>query len=286
MEELAEGLGGNNGHATWTSAQSTFMLTNLANVVASGTKTSKGFKKVHLNACARALNEKFATKRTGEQIKNHLKTWSRKFAKINRLRKLSAAGWDEDNFVITLDADHYNSHVEVHKADAEYLNKPLEHFAEMQIIFGNSMATGNFAKDSSAPLGAEDVETDTEEDAAQGPADGINTPNNDAASSSASRPKKKAKIAENEDDGLIKAFKSVGTDLAEAIKTAGKPDTDLPSDLFDQLKSLPGFEKTHVSFYFSYLVANPHIGRAFYALPFEHKIDWFALFITERFPGQ
>ncbi|WVZ69512.1 hypothetical protein U9M48_018286 [Paspalum notatum var. saurae] len=156
----------------------------------------------------------------------------------------------------------------------------------MQIIFGNSMATGNFAKDSSAPLGAEDVEIETEEGVAHGPTDGINNPNNDVAPSSASRPKKKAKVAENEDDRLINAFKSVGSDLADAIKTAGKSDNDLPSDLFDQLKSLPGFEKTHVSFYFSYLVANPHIGRAFYSLPFEHKIDWVALFISERFPGQ
>ena len=114
MDEHVEGLGGTNGHATWTSAQSAFMLTHLANVVAGGAKTSKCFKKVHLNACARALNEKFNTMRTGEQIKNHLKTWSRKFAKINRLRKLSAAGWDEDNFIITLDAEHYNNHVQVY----------------------------------------------------------------------------------------------------------------------------------------------------------------------------
>jgi hypothetical protein len=47
----------------------------LANVVAGGAKTSKGFKKVHLNACARVVNEKFNTMRTGEQIKNHLRTW-------------------------------------------------------------------------------------------------------------------------------------------------------------------------------------------------------------------
>jgi hypothetical protein len=53
---------------------SSFMLSHLASVVASGTRTSTGFKKVHLNACARAVNEKFNTNRTGDQIKNHLKT--------------------------------------------------------------------------------------------------------------------------------------------------------------------------------------------------------------------
>jgi hypothetical protein len=53
---------------------SSFMLSHLASVVASGTRTSTGFKKVHLNACARVVNEKLNTNRTGDQIKNHLKT--------------------------------------------------------------------------------------------------------------------------------------------------------------------------------------------------------------------
>ena len=105
--EQAEG----SGHASWNSAMSSFMLSHLANVVASGIRTSSGFKKVHLNTCARAVNEQFNTRRTGEHIKNHLKTWQRKYAKISRLRKLSAAGWDEDNYIITLDAEHYNNYI-------------------------------------------------------------------------------------------------------------------------------------------------------------------------------
>lgn len=66
MEHAAEGHWGTARHAVWTSAQTTLMLSNLANVVASGAKTSKGFKKVHFNACARAVNERFNTMRTGE----------------------------------------------------------------------------------------------------------------------------------------------------------------------------------------------------------------------------
>ena len=107
------GKGGST-HASWTSAMSSFMLSHLANVVAGGTRTSSGFKAVHLNACARAVNERFNSTLTGEQIKNHLKTWQRKFTKINRLRKVSAAGWDEKNFIITLDDEHYNGYIEVY----------------------------------------------------------------------------------------------------------------------------------------------------------------------------
>ena len=73
----SKGNGGSN-HASWTSAMSSFMLSHLANLVASGIRTSSGFKQVHLNACARTLNEMFCTTLTGDQIKNHLKTWQEK----------------------------------------------------------------------------------------------------------------------------------------------------------------------------------------------------------------
>ena len=92
---------------------STFMLTSLFNVIANGTKISFGFRKVHLNACAKALNERFKLNRTGDQIANHLRTWKRKYAKINRLRKVSGALWDEDNFIISLDHEHYTDYIQV-----------------------------------------------------------------------------------------------------------------------------------------------------------------------------
>ncbi len=101
------------GQCQWTPTQSSFMLTFLANIIADGTKTSTGFKKVHLNACAKAVNDYCKVNRTGDQISNHLKTWKKKFNRINYLRKLSAALWDEDNFIISLDHEHYTSYIQV-----------------------------------------------------------------------------------------------------------------------------------------------------------------------------
>jgi hypothetical protein len=46
----------------------------LDNLVADGTKTSTGFKKVHLNMCAKAFNDHFKLNRSSDQIANHLKT--------------------------------------------------------------------------------------------------------------------------------------------------------------------------------------------------------------------
>jgi hypothetical protein len=93
-EEMeTEGQDFTNGHATWTSTMSSFMLSDLSNVVSSGERTSSGFKKVHYNSCAKAINEKFQTALNSEQIKNNLETWSIRFAKINRIRKVSGTNW-------------------------------------------------------------------------------------------------------------------------------------------------------------------------------------------------
>ena len=89
MEDVVEEVGATSGHATWTSAMSAFMLSHLADLVASGLKTSKGFKKHFYNGCAMAINKKFNTIRTDDQVKNHLKTWQKKWAKIIKLKKLS-----------------------------------------------------------------------------------------------------------------------------------------------------------------------------------------------------
>ena len=111
--EPAEASAGTGGHATWTSTWSACMLEYLANLVVNGTKTSSTFKMVHYNGCAKALQEKFGIVRSGDQVKNHLKTWQKKFRKICDLRGLSAAGWDEDTYTITLDDEHYNNHIKV-----------------------------------------------------------------------------------------------------------------------------------------------------------------------------
>ncbi|KAJ1255223.1 hypothetical protein BS78_K277700 [Paspalum vaginatum] len=234
--------------------QSTFMLSHLANVVAIGAKTSSGFKKSHLNACAKAINEKFNSKYTGDQVKNHLKTWSRKFQRFNKLKNISGAGWDEDNFIITLDEDHYNNYVATHKLDAEYLNKPLEHYGLMQTIFGNSMATGKYAKDSNSTLGAESVDVENEEVQEVELSDASAFPS-DHGATSASRPKsKRARRAESKEEGMLAVFKDVGDNIAKAIEKVAAPPpppptNDLPDDLFEMVQSIPGFQATHYDLY-------------------------------------
>jgi hypothetical protein len=86
---------------------------------------------------------------------------------------------------------------------------------------------------------------------------------------------------------LVAAINRGSSKIAKAIKEVGRSDMDVPPDLFNNLMALSGsFEETHLSFYYSYLVSQPHIGRAFNSLPFGHKLNWVSKYIAENYPGQ
>uniref|UniRef100_A0A0A9BEC0 Uncharacterized protein n=1 Tax=Arundo donax TaxID=35708 RepID=A0A0A9BEC0_ARUDO len=156
----------------------------------------------------------------------------------------------------------------------------------MLTIFGNSVATVQYAKGSNEPLATEMEDNGGPEgdDKEVDGKCGTTTVDDNEASSSATKPSKRAKISESDDEGLIGAFKSAGERIAIAIERAGTADNTLPPDLFNKVISILGFEKTYKSLYYAHLVEYPHIGRAFYALPFDHKLTWLGKFIGDKFP--
>lgn len=116
VPEAAAGQGhGGGARLQWTNVMSGFVLRRFADLVAEGVRTDKGFKDVHLNAVARDLSEFINLEVSGTQVYNHLRKWRSRWVKICRLKELSGAGWDEANYVITLDPEHYNGHVKVNK---------------------------------------------------------------------------------------------------------------------------------------------------------------------------
>ncbi|CAN6295770.1 unnamed protein product [Urochloa humidicola] len=178
----------------------------------------------------------------------------------------------------------------------------------MNTIFGSTIATGKFAKDSSAPLGTEDGDAEDCEDEETGKSDGhaidnegnngnsIANEGNNGATSSASKTsrigkinnsKKTNKRSRTDVDPLVRAINRGSTKIAKAIKEVGKSDNDVPSDLFGNLMTFNGsFNESHLSLYYAHLVSQPHIARAFNNLPFDHKLNWVAKYIAENFPGQ
>jgi hypothetical protein len=174
------------------------------------------------------------------------------------------------------------------QGDAEYFNKPIEHYAAMALIYRNSMATEKYEKSSGEPLGeaspriecAEQESHDVSTTSSDGNAISNTINDEQPAPSSATRPNKRAKTNNFEVDSLVGAFTSSSNRLATTMKKLAQGNMDLPG----MMKTLSGFNNAHISFYYSYLVANSHIERAFYKLSFDAKMDWMVEFITAKFP--
>uniref|UniRef100_A0A0A9C9W3 Myb/SANT-like domain-containing protein n=1 Tax=Arundo donax TaxID=35708 RepID=A0A0A9C9W3_ARUDO len=286
----------------WSNAMSSFVLAYLYRTVANGTRTSSGFKQVHLNACAKALNEQLSIDVTGNQIANHLRKWKKLYKKIQKLKNLSATLWDENTCTIRLDPGHYNDHVKVNKDDANFLNTPLEHYNEMATIFGNAMATGKYAKGGSDPLATDviDLEKDdvtkgiTHGNGATSEQEGANeatasgnigeatTSHNIGVEFSGSKPApKRAKITCDDDLGyaLINSLDKV----AKAIEKGATPaETELLEGLYDNLMSVPGFEEAHLVHYYAYLCENVVVAKAFNGLSLDNKKIWVARYIKKH----
>lgn len=278
-----EGKGG----AVWTASQSNFMQVFLANLVADGIKTSTGgFKRVHLNACAKALNEHFKLNRTAEQISNHLKTVKKKYVRINQLRAESGSGWDEDLFMVTMDHEQYTTHFanDKNKGDDEYINKPLPYYGNLATIYGNSTATGRFVKTSNDPLGVDELNTQKEMENIGTPTNGLNDkegspPKRDEGGSS--RPSKRAKKDECGADPLVQAFQSGAETIANAIEKAAAS-KGLPNGLFEAVDSLPGFELEHKSRYYSHMLGDPNLANGFMNVPVLYKITMVTDFMNKN----
>src|SRR5438128_1607770 len=99
----------------------------------------------------------------------------------------------------------------------------------MLTIFGNSVAMGQYAKGSNEPLATEVEDNDATATVDDNGATA--TVDDNGASSLATKPSKRAKIADHEEDGLIRAFKAIGEMIAHAIEKAATGYNALPPDL-------------------------------------------------------
>ncbi|XBI55604.1 hypothetical protein VPH35_037387 [Triticum aestivum] len=155
MAEMAAngGHGSGNHPLRWTSPMSRFMLRCFVEIIASGVKTEKGFKEVHLNQVAKNCSEHFGLSITGTQVYNHLRKCRARWVKISKLRDISGSLWDDNKYVILLEEEHYMGHIKDHPKDVEYLNVPLENYVQMLSIFGSVIAIGRYAMTSNEALG-------------------------------------------------------------------------------------------------------------------------------------
>ena len=97
----------------WSAAMSGFVLRRFVDLIGTGVRTDKGFKEIHLNSVAKNVSEFCGQEVTGQQVYNHLRKWRSRWVKVCKLKDISGALWDEDNFVISLEEGHYAAYIKV-----------------------------------------------------------------------------------------------------------------------------------------------------------------------------
>jgi hypothetical protein len=111
----------------------------------------------------------------------------------------------------------------------------------------------------------------------------------EVGASSIARPSKRAKEDDNAHDGLVQTIDrdnetlSALADVLREVAVAKTAKENLPDGLFEEVDNLLCFEIHHKSRYYAYLVANPHIARAFMDLPLLYRVSWVTSFVDENF---
>ncbi|XP_034580941.1 uncharacterized protein [Setaria viridis] len=240
----------------WTDVMSGFILRRMCQLISTGVRTDKGFKEVHLNQVAKALHEFSGNEVTGTQVYNHLRKWRQRWVKISKLRELSGALWDGDNSMIVLEEEHYNGHIKAHPKDAEYLNKPIHHYQEMMVIFGNGQATGKYAMGSNEALSSPS-------DFAESPMkhellEELKSGKTEAAYVSKSEPpfgrKRKRSMLSDEDVLVFTCMTDAVNNVADAIRSTKVEDSH--PDLYGALMYMPGFSEEALIIAYGHLLDN------------------------------
>lgn len=172
----------------------------------------------------------------------------------------------------------------------------------MATIFGNSLATGVYAKGTSDPLATEVTETDNapkETEDVTTPTNGevgtdeptISVNNTGESSGIKPPPAKKPKVVTVEDPNMVvvsmmsENLGSIAASITALSKVVAEDD-DIPDELYDDLMSVPGFQAGDLDHYYAYLCDNPRQARRFYKLPsLSSKMIWIARYIKNHLSG-
>uniref|UniRef100_A0A8I6X289 Myb/SANT-like domain-containing protein n=1 Tax=Hordeum vulgare subsp. vulgare TaxID=112509 RepID=A0A8I6X289_HORVV len=265
------GHGGGNHPLRWTSPMSGFMLRRFVELIASGVKTDKGFKEVHINQVAKNCSDHFGLAITGTQVYNHLRKWRARWVKISKLRDISGSLWDDTNCVISLEEEHYLGHIKDHPKDVEYLNVPLENYVQMLAIFGTGIATGRYAMASNEALGAASMvgtspsDVNIEGSGFEFVVDG-NEPDSsataaahgEAAVAHSTGKRKRASLMSEEEVLVMTNMSEAVREVANAIKST----TEAHPELYDAVMELPGFSEDDLLIILDYLNESANRARS------------------------
>ncbi|XP_066311251.1 uncharacterized protein [Miscanthus floridulus] len=252
----------------WTNTTSGFVLRRMAALVSDGSRPEKVFKDKDVNSMAKALKQFCGEVVSPTQVYNHLRKWRRKWARVSKLKDLSAALWDDQAHAIMLEQEHYLGHCKDHPKDAEFLNCPIRFYTEMEAIFANAMATGKFALRSGEALGQNQADsvgakadgpllTHTTVPSEQG---GDSKATELLPTSLAASPKRKRGNFSEEEMLILTNMSDAVNNVANALRETGPVHVD--ANLYLAMMEMPSFSEEALIVAYTFLLDNKAQGGA------------------------
>jgi hypothetical protein len=164
--------------------------------------------------------------------------------------------------------------VQDHPKDAEFLNKPIQHYREMMIIFGNGQATDKFAMGSNEKLGTpsdyaeSSLKPEPTEILKSGKTDTMEASKSDAVVGN----KRKRSMLSEDDVVLFTGMSEAIKDVVDAIRSTKV--LDCHPDLYGEIMFIPGFTGEALMCAYGYLLDNKALGTSFVQWSDAHKVLW------------
>ncbi|KAJ1256140.1 hypothetical protein BS78_K078900 [Paspalum vaginatum] len=284
VQEVQEGPG----RTHWTPAMSGFVLKRFVELVVEGVKTDKGFKDCHLNSVARDLTKFLNNGRAfnGNHVYNHLRKCRARWVKVYNLKQLSGALWDEDNFMITLEAEHFKGHVKVHPKDVECLNAPIINYMPMQIIFGSGVAIGRYAVGSNEPLGTPSQPETIDLDLPEGGMEPTDTPPSYEVSDGKKKGEgssqgKRKRVFSEDDHVVMNSMTEAIWGFATAVKEAAN--SEAAPGVYDVVMGCTAFTREARMHALDHLTVNKATGLVFVQMTPKDKDLWMRTHLAKTY---
>ncbi|XP_008646872.1 uncharacterized protein [Zea mays] len=277
----------------WTAVMSGFVLRRFVDLIGNGVKTDKGFKEIHLNSVAKNVSEFCGQEVTGQQVYNHLRKWRSRWVKVCKLKDISGALWDEDNFVISLEEGHYAAYIKDHPKDADYLNRPIENYMPMQIIFGSGVATGKFAMGSNEPLGKPTDIVDILDDGIEVTSKFVDCSNltnkgktvdkGTPGESNDNKPNlgKRKRFMTDEDVAVFNGMKQAVSDVAAAVRESIH--AEAAPGIYNAVINCPGFSREALMYALNHMMEHKATSLVFLDMTPDDRDLWLKTFLAKHY---
>jgi hypothetical protein len=170
-----------------------------------------------------------------------------------------------------------------HPNDAYLLNKPIQHYKEMMVIFGNGQATGKWAMGSNEALGApsnyaeSSLKTEATEILNSGKTETCDTTKAEVAIGS----KRKRSMLGEEDVVVLTGMSEAVKEVASAIRSTKVEDCH--PELYGAIMFIPGFTEEALMYAYGHLLDNKALGSSFVQWSDSHRVLWLRTHLAKHY---